>query len=304
MFKIKPTDLIPIAQVSNLVEQKRGFNLNVCELNIYETRKVVLDFPLNFSGFTITSMLRGAKKVRFKDRISKNYLPGNTILAPSNTELNIDFPKASLINPTQCSALTIDNTFVNNVVNELNEYFNKGTLIKNWTLLDNSLLLNNNQELVNIHRKISRIASSKDSFKEIHIKLLLKEIILCVLKMQNKSILQEEAKFNTNDKPFSALIDFIHQNIYDEIKIKDLLKIADMSKSAFYRAFVNELGISPKQLIISEKMKIAKRLLDNEDLSIKETAYAVGFSSSNYFIRLFKKHEGITPNQYAKKELK
>jgi len=76
-----------------------------------------------------------------------------------------------------------------------------------------------------------------------------------------------------------------------------------MSKSTFYRAFVDQLGVSTYQLIINERLKIAKNLLLEERLSIKETAYASGFSSPNYFIRLFKKHEGITPKQFVNSKL-
>ena len=103
----------------------------------------------------------------------------------------------------------------------------------------------------------------------------------------------------------SKLIDgnFIQQNIYKEINITDLLKISTMSKSSFYRAFAEELGISPYQLIIDERLKISKKLLLEEKLSIKETAYASGFSSSNYFIRLFKKNEGLTPKQFMTSKL-
>ena len=96
---------------------------------------------------------------------------------------------------------------------------------------------------------------------------------------------------------------FIQQNIYKEINITDLLKISTMSKSSFYRAFAEELGISPYQLIIDERLKISKKLLLEEKLSIKETAYASGFSSSNYFIRLFKKNEGLTPKQFMTSKL-
>ena len=91
MQKITPINLIPDTKVSELIEQRRGFSLNTCELNIYETRKAVDNFPLIFDGFTITSMLRGTKKVRFKDLISREYVPGNTIIAPAKKELKIDF---------------------------------------------------------------------------------------------------------------------------------------------------------------------------------------------------------------------
>ena len=303
MHKLTALPLIPDLLVNELVEQRRGFNLNMCELNIYETRKEVMDFPLSFDGFTITSMLRGTKQVRFQDLVSRKYIPGNTIIAPSSAMLNIDFPKASFENPTQCSALTLDNSFVNNQIDEFNEILDDGTFIKNWKVLDGSILLYNNEELVNIHKKITRIAASSDPFKELHVKLLLKELVLCVLKMQNVNILKEDAQYNSNNTPFAAIINFIRQNINNEINIDDLLKISSMSKSSFYRAFVDELGISPYQLIIDERLKISKKLLLEENLSIKETAYASGFSSANYFIRLFKKHEGMTPKQFVSDKL-
>ncbi|MFT6147715.1 MAG: AraC-like DNA-binding protein [Saprospiraceae bacterium] len=304
MKKILPISLIPLPQITELVEQRRSFNLNICELNIYETRKEVIDFPLSFNGFTITSMLRGIKQVRFPDLINREYVPGNTIITPSYSKLNIDFPKASFDNPTQCTALTLDNSFVKKQIYEFNEILNEGAFIKSWRILDNPILLSNNEDLVGIHKKILRIAASTDPFKKIHIQLLLKELVLCVLKMQNVNFLKKDAQFNSNNTPFAAIINFIRQNIHDEIQINDLLKISSMSKSSFYRAFVDELGTSPYQLIIDERLKVAKNLLLEERLSVKETAYATGFSSANYFIRLFKKHEGLTPKQFVNSKLK
>ena len=302
MKKIAPIPLIPHSKITQLVEQNNGFNFGVCELNIYETRKEVIDFPLSFSGFTITSMLRGRKQVRFSDLINREYLPGNTIITPSYSELKVDFPKASFEDPTQCTALTIDNSFIKKKIQEFNEALGDKVFVKSWRILDRPILMYNNEDLVNIHKKITRLSSSNDPFKEIHIKLLLKELVLCVLKMQNVRILKENAETNTNNTPFAAILNFIRQNIHNEIQIEDLLKISSMSKSSFYRAFVAELGVSPYQLIINERLKISKRLLLEEKLSVKETAYAVGFSSANYFIRLFKKYEGMTPKQYIQLE--
>lgn len=294
-----PIPITPIDQVSTLVEQRRSFNFNTCELSLYETRTEVTDFPLSFGGFTITSMVKGVKQVRFSDSIDREYLPGNTIIAPSYARLAIDFPEASIASPTQCTALTIENACVRKHLHEFNEIMEKESFMKSWRILDHPILLYNNDDLVQIHQKIIRISTSNDPFKEIHIKLLVRELVLCVLKMQNISILKQAAEENTNDTPFSAIMHFIRKNIHTDIQIEDLLNISAMSKSSFYRAFVNELGMSPYQLIINERLKIGKILLVEEKLSVKETAYAVGFSSSNYFIRLFKKHEGVTPKQYV-----
>jgi AraC-like DNA-binding protein len=71
-----------------------------------------------------------------------------------------------------------------------------------------------------------------------------------------------------------------------------------MSTTSFYRYFKRELGMSPIEFILNEKIKYAKKLLKNPKIHVNEVSYATGFEDSNYFIRLFKKHEGVTPKQY------
>ncbi len=75
-----------------------------------------------------------------------------------------------------------------------------------------------------------------------------------------------------------------------------------MSKSTFYRAFTDEYGITPVQLILEERLKFAKSLLNkHNEISIKEVAYAAGFNDPNYFARVFRKVEGATPSEFREK---
>jgi AraC-like DNA-binding protein len=71
-----------------------------------------------------------------------------------------------------------------------------------------------------------------------------------------------------------------------------------MSKATFYRAFKKELGISPIEFIFNEKIIKAKELLKNPKNKLSEVSHELGFSDANYFIRVFKKKEGITPHQF------
>ena len=50
------------------------------------------------------------------------------------------------------------------------------------------------------------------------------------------------------------------------------------------------------------KMDWAKELLLTTDMSVAEISENLGFNEAGYFIKLFKKHEGITPNLYRKYE--
>lgn len=52
--------------------------------------------------------------------------------------------------------------------------------------------------------------------------------------------------------------------------------------------------------IRNARMEAAKKMLLTTALSVNEIAEKTGFPDTNYFIRLFKKTNNITPNQYRK----
>jgi AraC family transcriptional activator of pobA len=62
------------------------------------------------------------------------------------------------------------------------------------------------------------------------------------------------------------------------------------------------LGNSTKQYILSRIMTEAKRWLSYTSLSVAEIAEKLNFDTSSYFVRLFRRLEGVTPNQYRNKK--
>ena len=60
------------------------------------------------------------------------------------------------------------------------------------------------------------------------------------------------------------------------------------------------LGVSAGTLIRDRVILEAKRLLINLDLMVAEIADRLNFSDQSYFIKFFKKYEGITPEKFRK----
>lgn len=56
--------------------------------------------------------------------------------------------------------------------------------------------------------------------------------------------------------------------------------------------------MSLSEYIIQKRLSIAKQLLETTELSIVEVSQRTGFSYSSYFVRIFKKKVGVTPQQY------
>ena len=127
--------------------------------------------------------------------------------------------------------------------------------------------------------------------------LTLQELLIRIIQTQTvKSI--DEGDFINQNNAISQVIEYIKKNLKEDINLKHLSDKACMSTTSFYRFFKRELGMSPIEFVLSEKIKHAKKLLRNPSIQINEVCYLSGFEDANYFIRLFKKHEGVTPKQY------
>lgn len=289
--------LTPEEKLTSLVEQRTSYDTNRCQFNIFETHQQASDFHLQFPGFTFTSMLRG-KKIMHLDGLEKfDYLPGESVMAASEKLMRIDFPEANLNSPTQCTALVIENSYLSPQLAYINERSGRNKEFGDWNLDLSKIILKNNYELSVVSTRLMKLFSDNNPLKDIYIDLALKEFVLCILRLQN---LQHQNENDASSKFMRAVISYIKTNITADITLAELCKIAGMSKSAFYTNFTHEYGITPKQLIIKERIKFAKDLLTRDRLSVKEVSYASGFSDPNYFIRTFKKQEGITPGELQK----
>jgi len=289
--------------LKTLVENRTIYNLESCELNLFETYEKSELVPLRFSDLVVTSMLRGKKVMHLFDKDGFDYLPGETIIIPSKVEMKIDFPEASIENPTQCLALAIDHQKIIHTLNTLNEKYPKEGRNNFWQLDNNNFYFENNAEMTMLINKIMQICQSNSIFKDALADLSLQELLIKIIQLQTlKNISTYPQK--TINPILLHIISVLRDNIGNKIELKIVAKNAGLSTSGLYRLFKTELGISPIEFIILEKIKLAKQYLSNKDIYIKNVCYEVGFEDSNYFIRLFKHHEGITPKQYQQLLLK
>ena len=74
-----------------------------------------------------------------------------------------------------------------------------------------------------------------------------------------------------------------------------MAKAAGVSSQHLIRLFRKHLNSTPVGYINRTKVLHAIDLLRNTKLSVKEIAYELGFEDPNYFSRLFKREEGMSP---------
>jgi AraC family transcriptional regulator, L-rhamnose operon regulatory protein RhaS len=98
----------------------------------------------------------------------------------------------------------------------------------------------------------------------------------------------------------SRVIRYIHQHLEQPIYSEQLAKLANMSLAHFYKCFNQEVGLTPSDYHLKQRIVAAKQALRNTQNSITDIALQLGMSSSQYFATLFKKVVGITPTDYRK----
>ena len=71
--------------------------------------------------------------------------------------------------------------------------------------------------------------------------------------------------------------------------------------SAYYlrHLFSEEKGVTFRDYIYKVRVEKSKEFL-KDGLSVEDAAYKAGFNDGNYFIKIFKKYEGVTPAKYKK----
>jgi AraC-like DNA-binding protein len=303
MYQLGKFNTTHISKLKTEIEQKTTFTLNKCELNIFETHKKAENVKLSFDGFTITSMLKGKKIIHVNDANGFEYVPGETLMLPSASEMVIDFPEANYSNPSQCSALVIDNSYLQKQLEYINDLYPRDTEFGNyWNINPSQLFLQNDEKMALLSTRLIKIFSGNDPMKDVLVDIRLKELVLSIMRLQNFNHLDNPLiKVNKANERFKAVVDYIKKNIKSDINSLDLSKLAYMSKSVFYRAFTNEFGIPPNKMILIEKIKYAKKLIASTNYNLSEICYESGFSDPNYFSRVFKKIEGTTPSLYKSK---
>jgi len=118
--------------------------------------------------------------------------------------------------------------------------------------------------------------------------------------MQTQARGMVEKNVAKNKSRIGVVVDYIRKNLHQKLSIDNIAKLAYVSKSNFFKMFRDELGTSPNDFILQERISRAKELLATQN-SIKETAFQTGFSDANYFNRVFKQLVGDTPKNYQKK---
>ncbi len=120
---------------------------------------------------------------------------------------------------------------------------------------------------------------------------------VCEILLKLKPIPQ---KMQLHNELAASIKQYINDNISAKTDLANICRMFYISKSNLISIFTKEYGITPHKYIIEKKIELAKRLLNNDTLTIAEVGARVGFEGEKYFYSAFKKVAMMTPGQYRR----
>lgn len=124
------------------------------------------------------------------------------------------------------------------------------------------------------------------------------ELVACYVKA---AVLIIAKRYFENERyvdDIGRIIQYMYDNIADDITVEDIAELLHVSKSYVSRKFKKSTGMTLIEYLRMLRVKMAMTLLVSTNRSVEDIAFTVGYNSSKYFYTAFKKCAGCSPSEY------
>lgn len=98
--------------------------------------------------------------------------------------------------------------------------------------------------------------------------------------------------------------EYIYYHLFEEITLQQLSDVSRLNPNYLSQLFKKELGLTLMNFIQRERIEEAKKLLDLSNDTISSIGSRLTFYDQAHFIKVFKKHVGVTPKQYRNRSVR
>lgn len=114
-----------------------------------------------------------------------------------------------------------------------------------------------------------------------------------------KKRLSEKKEDDTYSDRFKKIVRYINAHLReDTLSALEVAEHFNISQSSLTREFKNNMESTFSDYVHRERIEIAKKLLSEKKLPVKDVATEVGYTNTLSLTRAFHKYEGITPGSY------
>lgn len=303
-----------LSSVCFLVSQTNIENLHKALASIINVVDAAFHFSVCAFISTVCMEVQGipqafSETIRLKE--NRNQLPVKSIY----TEKDFDrIPAERVIYPLSLETAILE-SIVNGNFKEVkryvdlmfDEYINKN--FNDFNLRDMAIFA-----LINTLNRALEVSSVSPEMLSGQGKYLLLELRSCntaeelkeyVLQRFEEIVEEVHVSANKKTQDFQEnLKAYIEQNYQKDISLLDIAEQFALSPTYMSLVFKNTMGDNFKDYLSQIRFERAVELLYQEPgIKLNELGERIGITNVNTLIRVFKKHSGLTPGQYARKKL-
>ena len=110
---------------------------------------------------------------------------------------------------------------------------------------------------------------------------------------------ETEPEANAESKSRIELVqEYIASHLNEDLSLNRLSEVCHFHPVYLSRVFKEALGVTVGEYINLARLKKAKNLLVNSQMTVLEISREMGFTTDNYFCRSFLKSTGMSPHHY------
>lgn len=140
-------------------------------------------------------------------------------------------------------------------------------------------------------RAVQRIANARDQAEQMR---CTREMLLEL----TEAVRLHRLHAGNYSAPVQKTLEYLGLNYSQALRLPTLARRAAISEAYLSRCFRKEVGMSISQYIAHLRCTQAAQMLRDGDFPIQEISQYVGYEDNNYFVKVFKKHYGMTPSDY------
>jgi len=110
-------------------------------------------------------------------------------------------------------------------------------------------------------------------------------------------------KESDNDPAVDMACRYIEDNFFKDISLEDAADYCGLSSFYFSKLFKKRKKITFIEYLTKRRIHEAQKLLEENELSIKEISCRIGYNDPNYFTRVFKRVEKISPTTFRNNKI-
>jgi len=152
-----------------------------------------------------------------------------------------------------------------------------------------------NEDLIDNFKKAITLIVNDEIVSQYLLSGIIFQILIQINTTKKDRIFQDKKDIESKIKQAKLCI---YEKMDTQVCLEKIASDLEISYSLFRIEFKRYTGLSPVQYQIELRIQKARSLLGTTNQSIKMIAYHLGFDSTNYFSRLFKKKVGMPPLEF------